>query len=234
MTTSRLAKIMPPALQSSPIWRDLAEATSTVWDNLVESQIASLKALQSTWIKNNDTQESIASGILIDSATGFDTLDLNLVQKELQSLGINIRNPDNLSNIQLNTLYRTIGKLWRQKGRAATIDYVAAALGVTLISERLWTEDYVDFTPEPTFGNPPGTPIWEGGTWYPTTHIQITYDPTTSVSSLQVLSLVQLLYMLCSYTVIIRILIPPVLLDFPNKITVGLISSKTEYLGVPT
>lgn len=232
MTIPRMVKIMPPALLSSPMWRDLADATSGVWDNLVDSQIEALRSLQDTWIHSTATHSAIESGILVDSVTGFDSLNLNLVQKELQSLGINIRNPDLLSNAQLNTLYRTIGKYWKQKGNAAAMDYAAAALGVTLKSERLWTTNYVDFVPEPSFGVPPGTPIWEGGTWYPTTHIQVTYDPTTSINSLQILSLVQILYMLCSYTVIIRIVIPPVLLDFPVNVSVGLISSKTQYLGV--
>jgi hypothetical protein len=38
----------------------------------------------------------------------------------------------------------------------------------------MWTTDYITFYPE---GDPfIGTPIWEGGSWYPTTHVSINWD----------------------------------------------------------
>lgn len=224
--TSKLRKIMPPALLSSPVWTDFAEAASAVWKDHVDDQVATMKSLQDTWHSNAATGELVNSGDLIPP-TEFDYLSLALVQNELKSMGVSISTPDTFSLQQLNILYRTIGRYWRQKGTAATVQYIAAVLGISLEYSRLWTQDYVTFVEEPSLGVPPGTEIWNGGTWYPTTHIQV----ATSLPTLLIPYLRELLYAVCSYTVIIRIKVAPFVFDVPVHTGVGLIQTRHDYLG---
>jgi hypothetical protein len=44
----------------------------------------------------------------------------------------------------------------------------------------LWTEDYINFIEEGAPGI--GFPVWDGGLWYPTTHVTLEYDPSAFVS----------------------------------------------------
>lgn len=58
--------------------------------------------------------------------------------------------------------------LWTQ-GSDSFINFLGYVTGMKLALVRLWTEDYVNFFPSPTKGKT----IFDGGTWYPTTHVGI-------------------------------------------------------------
>lgn len=56
-------------------------------------------------------------------------------------------------------------------GTSAFIDFLSYAISVKLDLINLYTEDYS------TFDSVPGTFIEDGGTWYPTAHVDVSYNP---------------------------------------------------------
>lgn len=95
--------------------------------------------------------------------------DPNVVLLTLRDLGIDtpldlILNPDRLmkSVYMIPLIYQHSGldSMWR------VIEFI---LGRRMSVQTLWTEDYIDFYPEPF-----GPKRVDGGTWYKTTHVNLT------------------------------------------------------------
>lgn len=227
--------ILPPALAGNPnaVWSDLADSTSATWEQIISPHVNTLKSLQDLYIANTESNSSSEKGILIDTATGFDMLDLTTVQRELAALGLRLKNPDKYTTEQLNKLYQTLGQYWKTKGDKDIVHYIASALGISVSMSRMWTADYVKFVPELEYNVCPGVPIWEaGGTLYPTTHVLLAYDPTVSYNPLDLVALVQIFYALCSYTIVLKIVVASVLVSTPLKAAVGLVQQKVFWLGL--
>jgi hypothetical protein len=75
-----------------------------------------------------------------------------------------------------NRLNRNVGKyIWTQGGDSF-IQFLGYVCGQKLSLVRLWTEDYVNFFPGP------GKTVFEGGTWYPTTHVGVIVEENPYVA----------------------------------------------------
>jgi hypothetical protein len=68
---------------------------------------------------------------------------------------------------------------------------------------QLWTYDYQDFQVKADAG----TPVWEGGDWYPTSHFKLVYDPSVGFDILNdsgVNYILQLIYFLAPIQVVLK------------------------------
>ena len=93
---------------------------------------------------------------------------------------------------------RFLGYYWLQKGTHTFMDFVNFCTGTQFVIKNCWTQDYVNFYAEGS--EEIGTPIWEGGTWYPTTHVVFqSINPTTT----DVTMLGQLFYEIANYNLVL-------------------------------
>lgn len=83
-----------------------------------------------------------------------------------------------------NRLNRGIGEyLWAQ-GSDTFIQFLGYVCGIKLTLMRLWTEDYVNFSASPGQNNT----VFEGGTWYPTTHVGVIVESNPNATDVVALT----------------------------------------------
>jgi hypothetical protein len=67
--------------------------------------------------------------------------------------------------------------------------------------DQLWTQDYKNFYVPSE--HPIGDTVFEGGEWFPTSHVRVSYDPTV-LTSMSVQNLITLVYELGPYTLVVN------------------------------
>ena len=93
---------------------------------------------------------------------------------------------------------RFLGIYWMQKGTQTFMDFVNFCTGTQFLISNCWTKDYKEFFAE---GDEHiGTPIWEGGEWYPTTHV-LFRSINPEFTDVQMLG--QLFYELANYNLVL-------------------------------
>lgn len=126
--------------------------------------------------------------------------DREFMIRSLNLVGMPFSNTSVLSDEQLFRLLQTLPRFWYSKGKQDVARFLSYVLGSNLRITRMWTEDYVNFLPE---GDPGiGVPIYvEGGTWYPTTHVDVSFDPLT-MGSVTVQSVIDMLSEIGNYNLV--------------------------------
>ena len=69
-----------------------------------------------------------------------------------------------------------------------------------VVDTEYWDNQYHNLTREVN-GEPPGTPIWEGGNWFPTTHVEIVANGGLSTISIETLS--EFFYEIANYNLVL-------------------------------
>lgn len=138
---------------SQVVWQDFLDALADFYQEQVREPMEGLREVR------NITEKT----------------DPNVVLLTLRDLGIDtpldlILNPDRLmkSVYMIPLIYQHSGldSMWR------VIEFI---LGRRMSVQYLWTQDYIDFYPEPY-----GPRRVDGGTWYKTTHVNLTMQTTGS------------------------------------------------------
>jgi hypothetical protein len=89
---------------------------------------------------------------------------------------------------------------WWGKGTEAFIDFINYSISSSLTVNVLWTSDYVNFL---AAGDPGiGTPIWEGGDWYPTTSVDIV--SAGGLQNIDIPTLVNFFYEIANYNLVLQ------------------------------
>lgn len=65
-----------------------------------------------------------------------------------------------------------------------------------------WDNKYHNLTREAVDGTPPGLPIWDGGNWFPTTHVEIIANGGLSTISIETLS--EFFYEIANYNLVLN------------------------------
>lgn len=161
--------LLPPYLSFNPFFSDWMDATDELFDSRVEDKIEILKNLRNMWVSNPDMERKIQAGEML-SQSDWSVPEQNIVLKQLNMLGLQLGVPTVMfDEYSFMNFCRFIGLYWMQKGTSTFMDFVNFCTGMQFIIVNCWTQDYKEFLPE---GDERiGTPIWEGGKWYPTTHI---------------------------------------------------------------
>ncbi|MDN3160821.1 hypothetical protein P0E55_14025, partial [Enterococcus faecalis] len=94
---------------------------------------------------------------------------------------------------------RWVGMYWYGKGTRSFIDFINYCLSSFLDVKPMWTQDYVHFYR--TGDSRIGTPIWQGGTWYPTTHVQLIAKG--GLGDLDINTLVSFFYEIANYNLVL-------------------------------
>lgn len=163
-----------PRYMSDDRWLDLADALDAVQSKNLLGAFTSLKYLRHIFVPSDTAQHRIKYGEMLHQNDFLKPDEpLAIKQTEMLGLAVNAAPPFNVDYcVQLN---RNLGPYWYRKGLAELVDFLGFTFDTKFNAENLWTTDYITFYPKAEAG----TPIWNGGTWYPTTHVRINYDPQT-------------------------------------------------------
>ena len=163
-----------PGYLSQTAWLDLADAIDVVFASRIDRPIYALRKIRSTRVLTTSGLAKVEDQQLLNPAVDLDVFDAETTTKQVNSSGLIITSKGYFSQQQLARLYRELPKYWYSKGTYRLQDFIEYVLGVPLVITRMWTDDYVAFLPEGDVGI--GTPIYQSGTWYPTTHVKISVN----------------------------------------------------------
>lgn len=166
-------KDLLPSYLSGPAWVALCDAIDQVFANAVDTPTDTLGKLREAWHFNATTDAKVNAGQLVPSSD-LDVFERDVLVRQLNMLGYAIRNPKGLTDAQLTRLVQGIPFYWYSKGKKDLANFLGYTLDSTVDMHQMWTEDYKTFYPE---GDPMiGLSIYNGGTWYPTTHTTVEVD----------------------------------------------------------
>lgn len=191
--------LLPPYLASNPYFVEYCNAMDAVFGPTVDAELRTLANLRNMWVQNPTTEASVDQQALIpDSA--WSTPDRDLVVKQVNALGMKLQTAGIVSDDAYQTIARFVGTYWFGKGTGQFIEFINYCLSSDFRVFNMWTTDYVTFVPE---GDETiGTPIWEGGPWYPTTHVLI--EAKGGLKGIDILTLQQFFYEIANYNLVLQ------------------------------
>jgi hypothetical protein len=162
--------ILPAYIRNTKFFADFFDAIDQVFDSKVYSAINSVKNIRNMWMSNPALEQKIIDSEELIKLTDWTIPEQATVVNQLNLLGLRLGETAGLFTTQNYLAFcRFIGQYWFEKGTANFMDFVNFCCGTQYELTNLWTKDYQHFYKE---GDEEiGTPIWEGGEWYPTTHV---------------------------------------------------------------
>ena len=143
-----ISYVLPAVYLEMAVWRDLLVSTAEVFNELLAEPIKSLAL-----IRLPETQARVYKAL------------------HMQMMGFNV--PDRLMEDELyDAGNRHLGHYQKAQGRDNFVRFIGWMLDIDLRLTRLWTKDYEKFTAS-SGGN---KVVHEGGEWYPTTHVGLSYN----------------------------------------------------------
>lgn len=207
--------LLPPYLLSNDYYVEYAEALDTVLGPAVDEKIEIIKNLRNMWV----TDPSLAQNYIYADPTGYDDqnrpivpmipfeawpqFEREIMVKQVNALGMKLQSAGLITDDQYQIISRWVGQYWFGKGTQSFINFINYCLSSSLTVQRLWTEDYTNFYADGD--STIGTPIWEGGTWYPTSHVTIT--AAGGLQTIDPTSLVTFFYEIANYNLVLQSLV---------------------------
>lgn len=161
-------------MKSYEAWTHLADAIDEAFKDSVDVPSFNLKRLREVVHLGAEAQKKILRGMMI-AESELERFDRETLIHCLTLIGSPVRDYTPFSDDQLFRLMQNLPKYWYSKGSKEVVDFISFVLGADFEMRNLWSEDYVNFIPA---GEPGiGLSVVDGGTWYPTSHVEIEYDP---------------------------------------------------------
>jgi hypothetical protein len=199
--------LLPPYLEDAQSWTDLVEAMDSVLGPAIDDPTHWLSKVRDNWIPTTAAEDALAIESAMLANISFETPERDLLIRQANMLGFVFDQPDILSTSDYQRIVRNLALYWYGKGTPKFADFLGFVLDCDLTVLNLWSTQgaeygtYGPFLPEGDVGI--GTPVWEGGTWFPTTHVTVEFDPS-KFSDVQVSKLVALFYAIANYNLVIE------------------------------
>lgn len=177
--------LLPPYLKINPYFVEFTDSIDQIFDAPIEAKVKALSNLRNVWATSKTTEETIASGHIVPIAY-WGGPDRATVVKQVNLLGLRLIDAGLLSDTSYRTMARFIGQFWFEKGRGSLIDFLNFCTNTGFSMVTLWTNDYVNFLAEGHSGI--GATIYSGGSWYPTTHVQLRMHGLATTTDIQVVA----------------------------------------------
>lgn len=190
--------LLPPYMSSNPYFVEFTDAMDAIYGPTVDSKLSVLSNIRNMWVQNLDTEVAAETGVMMPPTT-WSTPERPLVVKQVNMLGMKLENAGIVTDDAYQTIARFVGMYWFGKGTAGFIDFINYCLSSDLKVENQWTDDYVTFWPEGSHNI--GVPIWEGGTWYPTTHVVVAAEG--GLRGLDIVTLQKFFYEIANYNLVL-------------------------------
>jgi hypothetical protein len=192
--------LLPPYLTLTNYVPGLMDATDAVFESLVDIPTEIVRDLRNMWVTNPELENNQIANSEMIPAEAWSQPEWEILVKQVNMLGMKFSSASVLTNSNYQSIARWVGQYWFGKGTAAFIDFINYCLSSSLKVEQLWTADYVTFYP--TGSIEIGTPIWEGGTWYPTPNVSIT--SSGGLQNVDVQTLTTFFYEIANYNVVLN------------------------------
>jgi len=199
--------LWPPYMALNPYYTDFSDSIDTVWGIELDNAFKALVNIRNVWITNPAMEQEILDNQMIP-LQDWSIHERETLVKQVNMLGMKLKSAGILTDENYLVVSRYLGYYWFGKGTQAFIEFINFCLIADLSVENFWSQNtpdpnnYNNMTLENSDGTPPGTPIWEGGTWYPTTHVQIT--ATGGLGGLTVQTLAEFFYEIANYNLVLR------------------------------
>lgn len=200
--------LLPPYMLDSPVWAELTDSIDAVFGPAIDDPTVWLSKLRDTWILTQAAEASIAGSSKLIDNTEFEAIEKNILIRQANMLGFDFADSDILSSTDYQRIVRNLSQYWYGKGTPQLQNFLGFVLNTVLTINSLWSTPgdtpgtYGPLLVEGDAGI--GTPVWEtGGTWFPTTHIQITLDPFV-FTSVPISKLKALFYSLANYNLVLH------------------------------
>jgi hypothetical protein len=191
--------LLPPYLAVNPYFVDFMNAIDAVFEPLVDQKTEIIGDLRNMWVTN----PALEAGQIADSQMipfeAWSQPERDLLVKQVNALGMKLQSAGLIANDNYQAISRWVGMYWFGKGTASFINFINYSLSTNLAVTKLWTQDYVNFVAEGDQSI--GTPIWEGGPWYPTTHVAII--AAGGLQSIDVSDLITFFYEIANYNLVL-------------------------------
>lgn len=130
--------------------------------------------------------------------------DREFLIRSLNLVGLPFDDTEVFSDAHLFRFLQSLARFWYSKGKSDVAEFLSFVLNADIKIVNMWTEDYITFLPE---GDPDiHVPLMGGGTWYPTTHIQLTYDPTV-LKGVSIRDVITMVYEMGNYNLVFHSLV---------------------------
>lgn len=198
--------LWPPYMVLNPYFTDFSDSIDTVWGNMLDNAVTALVNIRNVWVTNPEMEAKILDPQMMGIGD-WSIPERETLVKQVNMLGMKLKSAGILSDENYLVVSRYLGMYWFGKGTEAFIDFINFCLIADLTVSKFWSQntpnpnEYNNMTVEDADGNPPGTPIWEGGTWFPTTHVQITAQGGLNGLSIQTLG--EFFYEIANYNLVL-------------------------------
>lgn len=219
--------LLPPYLALTPYYTEYSDTIDEVFSTTVDQPTEILAKLRNVWPTVPSTEQIIENHELLNFSD-WPQFEREILVHQVNSLGMKLQTAGILSDDQYQIISRWVGQYWFGKGTESFINFINYCLGSSLSVQWLWTQDYVTFLPD---GDPGiGTPIWKGGTWYPTSHVSI--NAAGGLASLDPQTLVAFFYEIANYNLVLQSLNLTFNLWIVDKIAPGYTDAQIVAMGM--
>lgn len=198
--------LLPPYLINNQYFTEYADAIDSVLGTNVDAKVRVLKNLRNMWVSNPAAEQKILNADMLQLGD-WSQPEREILVKQVNMLGMKLKSAGVLTNDNYQIVSRFLGQYWFGKGTQAFIEFINFCLDTNLLIHRMWAQDLGDFqyhnlTVENEDGTPPGTPKWQGGNWFPTTHIQV--EAQSGFPSASLNTLAEFLYEIANYNLVLN------------------------------
>lgn len=194
--------LWPPYLIVNNYFVEYTDAIDEVFEQEVDQKTEIVQGLRNMWPTNPTMESQYVNTDQLIPFEAWSQPERGILVKQVNMLGMKLMSAGLISDDSYQTISRWVGQYWFAKGTESFINFINYCLSASLKVDRLWTQDYVNFVPD----NDPsiGTPIWEGGTWYPTSHVTIT--ALGGLQNIDPQSLINFFYEIANYNLVLQAL----------------------------
>jgi hypothetical protein len=207
--------LLPPYLDNDT-WQQLLDSADEVLNEAIDKPTVLLAKQRDAWLLNDTGELRADSGQLLDSSC-FESPEKALLVRQANMLGFDFKESDLLTDDDYQRIVRNISLFWYGKGKPNFISFMGFVLNSIVEVTRLWSTQgptYDSYGPLLDEGDPGiGTAVWDGGTWFPTTHVAVKFDPFR-FASVQISKLVALFYSIANYNLVLE----RIILDGPAAV----------------
>lgn len=204
--------LLPPYLDDVQAWLDLADCIDEVWLDEIDDPKKFLARLRDAWIVPNATMTKIEANEILD-LNDFSEPEREILIKQANMIGFDFREADLITDEDYQRITRNLSLYWYGKGTEQFIDFMGFVLNCVMTVVNLWSEETVtsegpQYGPFLEEGDPGiGTPVYEpGGTWFPTTHVRVAFDPF-KFASVAFNKMIALFYAIANYNLVVDALV---------------------------
>lgn len=198
--------LLPPNMQDVPVWDEMMQFIDRVLKGKIDDPTAWLAQLRYLWIEADSAASQIEAGQLLD-LSDFEVPEKEILIRQAHQLGFDFQDSDLINAEDYQRIVRNLAHFWYSKGKPNFIDFLGFVLNSTMTIQNLWSvqgptyDTYGPMLPEGDAGI--GAPVWEGGAWFPTTHVNLLFDPFR-FNSPSFAKLINLFYAVANYNLVVE------------------------------